>query len=643
VTLGPGGARLGRPTIVAVTADGERAPDPRIWLWVLGALAINALFLMLGNNASSGPARVDIAYSVFKTQVEADNVTEITITGQHIEGHTRKPVRSTDGSQKATDFSTTRPAYDDASLQPLLEAHRVTVSATVDSSSTLVTVLLSVGPVALIVGLLVFMYRRSAGAGASGTLGMGRSRARRYDATRPGVTFADVAGVDEAKLELGEVVDFLREPMKYQRLGGTMPRGVLLVGPPGTGKTLLARAVAGEAGVAFFSVSASEFIEMLVGVGAARVRDLFGTAREAAPSIIFIDELDAAGRSRAGTLRLGGHDEQDQTLNQILTEMDGFDPSDGVVVLAATNRPDVLDQALLRPGRFDRQVVLDPPDRAGREAILRVHARGVTLSEDVDLGRIAAMTTGMVGAELHNLVNEAALTAARRGHDAVLQDDIEEAFDRVVLGAERHLVMTEEDRRRTACHEAGHALLGLLLPGADPVRKVTIVPHGRALGVTLQSPVNDRRTYPEDYLRVRIVTALGGRAAESLVLGVVSTGAENDLQQATHIAHEMVVRWGMSPRVGALHYGDEEGGHPGVRPYSEDTARLVDAEVRRIIDECLEQAGTLLRTHRSRLEALSGALLSAEHLEEDEILDVAGLRRSGGQVVELPHTPASYG
>jgi cell division protease FtsH len=401
-----------------------------------------------------------------------------------------------------------------------------------------------------------------------------------------------------------------------------------LVGLPGTGKTLLARAVAGEAKVPFFSLSASEFIEMIVGVGASRVRDLFAKAREAAPAIIFIDELDAIGRSRGVGASFGGHDEREQTLNQILTEMDGFDSREGVIVLAASNRADVLDPALLRPGRFDRRVMVQPPDRVGRSAILKIHTRGVPLGADVNLDNLASQTPGLVGAELRNLVNEAALLAARRDRKAVTQVDFTDALQKVLLGAARRIVLSEEDRRRTACHESGHALLGLLVPEADPVRRVSIVPRGRALGVTVQSPVDDRQNYPETYLRARIVGALGGRAAEKLVYDVVTTGAENDLQQVTIIARQMVVHWGMSPLVGPLSLADETDTQALMipqRPYSEATAEVIDSEVKRIVEECFSEAFQLLGENRDKLEALTQALLRDESLDEEEILLVTGL------------------
>jgi cell division protease FtsH len=586
-------------------------------------LVVNVLF------APQQPKQVTIAYSTFKAQVVADNVVSITAQGDSITGTTKKPIAdASNSSSKSTHFATQVPVFA-SGLDTLLDQHGVTYTATPDTGPPFwQTLLFSFGPTLLIIVGFLWLMRRSSAAAGAGVFGLGQSRARLYDAERPATTFADVAGIDEAKEELQEVVDFLREPQRFQRLGGTVPKGVLLVGPPGTGKTLLARAVAGEAGVPFFSVAASEFVEMIVGVGASRVRDMFNKARQAAPAIIFIDELDAIGRSRAAAIRVGGNDEQEQTLNQILTEMDGFDSREGVIVLAATNRADVLDQALLRPGRFDRRVVVQPPDRAGRRAILQIHTRNVPLASDVDLDSLAQQTPGMVGADLRNLVNEAALLAARRERDAVAMEDFSDAIEKVLLGAERKILMTPQDRERVAYHEGGHALLGLLVPGADPVRKVTIVPRGRALGVTVQSPVDDRFNYPEDYLRARIAGALGGRAAEQLVYGVVTTGAENDLQQVTMIAREMVTRWGMSPRVGPLSLSREDGGSPLVaapNQYSETTAALIDAEVRRIVDECFVEAHRLLEENRGRLDALAQALLDHESLDEPEIHRVTGL------------------
>ena len=445
------------------------------------------------------------------------------------------------------------------------------------------------------------------------------------------MTFADIAGIDEAKAELAEIVDFLRSPDKYRKVGGRIPRGVLLTGPPGAGKTLLARALAGEAGVPFFSISASEFVEMFVGVGASRVRDLFTQAKADAPAIIFIDELDAIGRSRAGAIGGfgGGHDEREQTLNQILTEMDGFDPSIGVIVLSATNRPEVLDPALLRPGRFDRRVAVQPPDTVGRRAILAVHTRSVPLHDDVDLDRLAAMTPGMVGADLANVVNEAALLAARRDHEQVTMQDLSDALEKLILGTERRIMLSPAERERTAYHEAGHALGGMLTPGADPVRKVSIVPRGRALGVTLSAPEADRFSYPRSYLRAKIHVALGGRVAEELVYGDITTGAEEDIRQLTDVARGMVARWGMSDAVGPIAVGPAEATAapqwPSGAEASPETLHLVDSEVRRIVDDAHTAVTTLLTDHRDALDRLAHALLEHETLDEHEAKAAAGI------------------
>jgi len=490
------------------------------------------------------------------------------------------------------------------------------------------------GPTLVLILLFVLIARRAAGGagGAGGLMSFGRSRARRVEASEQPVTFEDVAGIDEAKEELTEIVDFLKNPDKYLLLGARIPRGVLLSGPPGTGKTLLARAVAGEAGVPFFQMSASEFVEMIVGVGASRVRDLFAQAKTAAPSIIFIDELDAIGRSRSGggPNLSGGHDEREQTLNQILTEMDGFDPRTSVIVLGATNRPEVLDLALLRPGRFDRRVAVSPPDRAGREAILRVHSRSVPLAAHIDLSAIASATPGMVGADLANLVNEAALLAARRGHDKVTREDFSDAMERIVLGAERKVMLTDDDRRRTACHESGHAIVGMVTPGADPVRKVSIIPRGQALGVTFSAPDADRFNLDERHLLAQIKVALGGRVAEEIMLGDLTTGAESDIQQLTRIARYMVGRWGMSPAVGPVAVIPADGMGPllpGASETSPETQRIVDEEVRRIVEQAHAQTTEVLLAHRSNLDALVAALLERETLDEADAYAAAGLPR----------------
>ena len=609
----------------------DLATPMRSWrFWLVLAVLFAANIIVSNVITALLQPTVTISYNEFIDQVNQDNVATVTSTGDSITGTTKKAIKDPDGTT-ATKFQTQRPVFANDDLAALLLQHRVVINAKDPNASPLwQTLLFSFGPTILLVVGFLYLSRRAAASGAGGILGsFGQSRARLYDAERPSVTFADVAGIDEVKAELQEVVDFLRDPQKYQRLGGTVPKGVLLIGGPGTGKTLLARAVAGEAKVPFFSQSASEFVEAIVGVGASRVRDLFAKARAAAPAIIFIDELDAIGRSRSAAIRVGGNDEQEQTLNQILTEMDGFDSREGVIVLAATNRADVLDSALLRPGRFDRRVTVQPPDRRGRAAILRIHTRNVPLASDVNLDDIAAQTPGLVGADLRNLANEAALGAARRGGNTVTMADFADAIERTLLGAERKLLLTDADRERIAYHESGHALLGLLVPGADPVKKVTIVPRGMALGVTLQSPVDDRFNYGEDYLRARMIGALGGRAAEHLVYGVVTTGAENDLQQVRRIAEQMVVRWGMSPKVGPLNYGEPDGNAFAQRPYSDATAQLIDDEVRRIAEECLADAEKLLAEHRDQLDTLAHSLLKNDSLDEAQILEVTGIKAQG--------------
>ncbi|MEY4174694.1 MAG: ATP-dependent metalloprotease FtsH, partial [Actinomycetota bacterium] len=619
--------------------DAQPRPLHRRLLWaVLIALAVNVFVLpqLLGEDRPP-----EIPYSVFRAEAEADNVQSVLAKGDSLEGRFRTAVRYTadggdtaDAGDEVLEFRTERPPFADDGLVQLLVGHGVTVEAErVDATGGwLVTVLLNFGPLLLLVGAYMWLMRRAgSGLGSMGGIGsIGRSTAVQAAPGETRTTFADVAGIDEAKDELVEVVEFLRSPERYRAVGARAPRGVLLMGPPGTGKTLLARAVAGEANVPFFSMSASEFIEMIVGVGASRVRDLFDRAKKVAPSIVFIDELDAIGRARGSVASFGGVDEREQTLNQILTEMDGFTGNEGVIVLAATNRPDVLDPALLRPGRFDRRVTLNPPDQAGRAAILGVHTRDVPLAPDADVQAIASTTTGMVGADLANLVNEAALMAARRDRQTVTARDFSDALERIVLGAERKIMLSEDDRRRTAYHESGHALLGMLLPGADPVRKISIIPRGRTLGVTFQSPAGDRYGMSETELRDRVTGALGGRAAEELVFGDLTTGAENDLEQVTEIARQMVGRWGMSRRVGPMSVLPEAGADIGLgamdpRSPSEATRRLVDAEARAVIDQCHERAIGLLREHREQLDRLATTLLARETLGEAEAYAVAGV------------------
>ncbi len=628
------------------TASSSRAPrpndrlrSPRFWIIALG---IWLLFLFLEQLLLPRPTdRLLISYTFFKQQVAAGNVSDITSRGDDIQGDFKSPV--TDPSPapgttpgQFTKFATRVPSFaDEKALGELLDAHNVTISARPldEPRSPLVDLVFAFGPTLLFIGGFLWVSNRLARGAGGGVLGFGRSRARRYDAQegKSAVTFADVAGIDEVEAELVEIVDFLKQPEKYRRLGGTIPKGVLLVGPPGTGKTLLARAVAGEAGVPFFSMSGSEFVEMIVGVGASRVRDLFVEAKKAAPAIVFIDELDAIGRRRGGGTMVGSNEEREQTLNQLLVEMDGFDAREAVIVLAATNRPDVLDPALLRPGRFDRRITVLPPDRAGRAAILRVHTRGVPLDPNVDLDEIAAETPGLVGADLRNLVNEAALLAARKGKTKIDQNDFAEAIEKIALGAERRLTLSAEDRRRIAYHEAGHALLGLLQPEGDTPRRVTVIPRGQALGVTLSVPEDDRYNYSESYLRARIVSTLGGRAAEQVVFGTVTTGAENDLKQVNDIARAMVTRWGMSEEVGLLTAEVADGdflslGFGGAaRARSEATAVAIDRATRRIIDECYQKAVELLTRERARLDALVEALLREESLDEGQMRAVTGL------------------
>ncbi len=568
-----------------------------------------------------------VPYTEFKQQVGAKNVSELFARGDSIQGVLRKGVPVPGETGRAYErFTTERPTFASDDLLAELTEGGAAVRATplVQARGVLTNLLISVAPFLLLIGFYVWMFRRQQSMMGGGLLG-GKPR-KPVDKETIRVTFEDVAGIDEVENEINEIVDFLKDPSKYRRLGARAPKGVLLAGAPGTGKTLLARATAGEANVPFFSASASEFIEMIVGVGASRVRELFSEARKVAPAIIFIDEIDTIGRARGGARAMGGHDEREQTLNQILTEMDGFSGQEGVVVLAATNRADVLDPALTRPGRFDRQIMVHAPDQKGRLAILKVHARKVPLAVDVDLENLASSTPGMTGADLANLVNEAALLAARRGQETVTHRDLTDALEKVQLGTARNVVIPEAERRRTAYHEAGHALLGMLQPGADPVRKVSIVPRGRALGVTLSTPDTDRYGYDANYLRGRIVGALGGMAAEQEVYGVITSGAESDLEHVTRVARAMVGRWGMSDRIGPLSVLPLDG-DPRMMGVSETLLNAVDDEVRRITEECYAEARRLLREHRAQLDALVERLMAKESLDEAEIYAVAGIAR----------------
>src|SRR3989454_517850 len=571
------------------------------------------------------------------------NVKDATVQGQDITGDLRKAIPLTDANGNAvltSQYHLTELPNGDPNLIPLLNQYHVQYQAKpVADHNLLLNIVVSFLPLVLLFGVFFFISRRATQS-QQNIFSFGKTRAKVVLGDRPSTTFAEVAGVDEAKYDLVEVVEFLKTPNKFQRLGGKIPRGVLLVGPPGTGKTLLARAVAGEAGVPFFSMSGSEFVEVLVGVGASRVRDLFDQAKKASPSIIFLDEIDAVGRQRGSSIN--SNDEREQTLNQLLVEMDGFDVRQAVVVIAATNRPDGLDKALLRPGRFDRRVTVERPDWNGRLAILKIHSKGVPMASDVDLVTIARATPGMVGADLANLVNEAALLAARRNLIAVNQNCFDEALDKILLGAERPLVLSEDDLNVVAYHEGGHALTGLLTENVDPVSKVTIVPRGQALGVTQYTPLDDRYNYSKEDLEAQLVTALGGRAAEEVAIGHITTGAENDLQRVTAIARQMVTRWGMSERLGTISFSEREDPFAGTalatgsREYSEKTATVIDEEVNRIVKWAYDQAMKLLTDHRETLTRIAKALRLYE------TLDARQLRAIMEETGAINAAPASY-
>ncbi len=617
----------------------------RLFLWLILLLAIIPWFW---GSFSGSLSSTEVNYSTFREQVKAGNVEQVTITGDQIEGQFKEPLdtdeatgEGEDGAAGPTEFITYLPSFGDEELLSLLEAEEVAVQTEPVADSSWWVVLVNLLPFFLIIGIgyFIFMQMRRQG---QNMLSVGQSKARRYEpeAEEERTTFDDIAGARGAKTELEEIIEFLKHPERFQRLGGETPRGILLVGPPGTGKTLLARAVAGEADVPFFNISGSDFMEMFVGVGASRVRNMFEEAKKAAPCIIFIDEMDSIGRRRGAGLG-GGHDEREQTLNQLLSELDGFDPNENVIVIAATNRPDILDPALLRPGRFDRRITVDLPTIQSREKILAIHARNKPLA-NIDLKKIAQGTPGFSGADLKNMLNEAALLAARKNKNIIELEDIEAARDKILMGLEREgMVLTDTDRELIAYHEAGHAVIAAVLPDADPVHKVTIIPRGRAMGVTQQLPEQEKYVYPRTYLVDRLAVMMGGRAAENLVLETATSGAENDLKQATQLARKMVLAWGMSERLGRVAWGEErEQVFLGEeiaqrRNYSETTAREIDEEVKAILDEAFQRATDTLQTHRQGLDRIAQRLI-----EEEEIMGRVVLELLGLDPQEADHQPA---
>ena len=592
-------------------------------------LVLAAILLSVFNSFTPQPVDNEVVYSDFVEEVQNERVSSVTISGLMIEGVRR------DG----TEFKTVRPNVQDPGLMDDLLNHKVKVVGKEPETPSLISqLLLAAFPILLILAIFVFFMRQmqGGGGGKGGPMSFGKSKAKLLSGDQINTTFADVAGVDEAKEDVGELVEFLSDPSKFQRLGGRIPKGVLMVGPPGTGKTLLAKAIAGEAKVPFFSISGSDFVEMFVGVGASRVRDMFEQAKKQAPCIIFIDEIDAVGRHRGGGWG-GGNDEREQTLNQLLVEMDGFEGNEGVIVIAATNRPDVLDKALLRPGRFDRQVYVGLPDIRGREQILKVHGRKVPLDESVELNVLARGTPGFSGADLANLVNEASLFAARANRRVVTMEEFEKARDKIMMGAERRsMVMSDKEKANTAYHEAGHAIIGRLVPEHDPVHKVTIIPRGRALGVTQYLPEEDRYSMSRRQLFSQLCSLFGGRIAEELIGGIdgVTTGASNDIERATQMARNMVTKWGLNEKMGPVLYGEDDSQAPGGgnTHYSEDTSREIDQEVRQILNDAYAQAKKLLEDNRDILESMKDALMEFETIDADQVDDLMNRRK-----VRPPH------
>jgi cell division protease FtsH len=628
------------------TPDTPQGPQwGRILIWVLIGWFI--FFLLTSLQDGWGNPTVTIPYSEFTEQVEEGNVEEIFARGDTIQGTLNSEASVPGEDEIYTHFETERPTFAEDDLLAQLEQDNTTVRATpvVQERGTFWNLIIALLPVILIFGFWYWLFRRARknAAGMAGGMGLpGGKKVKPVDPEEVRVDFDDVAGIDEVKAEVNEIVDFLKNPDKYTDLGAKPPKGVLLEGSPGTGKTLLARATAGEADVPFFSASASEFIEMIVGVGAQRVRELFEEARKVAPSIIFIDEIDTIGRARSNARAMGGSDEREQTLNQILTEMDGFEGSEGVVVMAATNRSDVLDPALTRSGRFDRKITVSAPDVVGREQILEVHTRDKPLADDVDLEQVAKSTPGLTGADLATLANEAAILAAQRDDQQIHAADFSEALEKVQLGVARAVVMPEEERLRTAYHEAGHALMGMLQPGADPVRRISIVPRGRALGVTVSTPDTDRYGYDAEYLRGRIMGALGGMAAEEEIFGVVTTGSDSDLETATQIARSMIGRWGMSPTLGPVQVYPQEG-DPRQTGASESLLKQVDDEVAKLISDCYEETRRVLRENRDKHDNLVAALLEHENLDEQQAYEAAGVEHQPAPPLLVGARPGTPG
>ena len=615
--------------------QGQGRPQPPKFNWTL-IFWLLFLFLFLGPLLSKqvGIKGIQLSYTSFRNQLEAGNVGKVTVEGEKISGEFKNPIEEKDPQNKDKtvsykDFYTYLPSFGDDKLLSLLEAQKVDVVTEPEKNvSWWGTLLTGFLPFLLLIGLGALLLRRFRGGLGQGIFSMGANRARLYDRGKQKITFDNVAGAHGAKTELQEVVEFLREPSRFQRLGGRTPKGVLLVGPPGTGKTLLARAVAGEANVPFFSITGSDFMEVFVGVGASRVRSMFTDAKKMAPSIIFIDELDSIGRQRGAGIG-GGHDEREQTLNQILSELDGFEPTENVIVIAATNRPDILDPALLRPGRFDRRITVDLPSLKDRVEILKIHSRNKPLAEDVDLEEVARGTPGFSGADLENLLNEAAILAARKNKERIGPKDIDEATDKILMGLEReNIAITDEERRILAYHEAGHSVVAVVLPNSDPIHKVTIVPRGMAMGVTQQLPEREKYIYPKEYMLDRLAVMMGGRAAEEVVQGTSTSGAADDLKQATRLARKMVLEWGMSETLGHMALGD---GHENVflgheiaqrREYSEATAREVDEEIKKILTKAYDQAVEVLKKHRSGLDRVAQDLIEKEEISGKEVIEL---------------------